>query len=43
MGRCMYERIKEHDRDIWLSQTQTSETSAFSEHANKTVIDRDPH
>ena len=50
MGRCMYERIKEHDRDIWLSQTQTS---AFSEHANKTghyplwkevkVIDRDSH
>ena len=50
MGRCMYEQIKEHDRDIWLSQTQTS---AFSEHANKTghhplwkevkVTDRDPH
>ena len=50
MGSCMYGRIKEHDRDIWLSQTQTS---AFSEHANKIghyplwkevkVIDRDPH
>ena len=32
-GRCTHERIKEHDRDIWLSQTQTS---AISEHANKT-------
>ena len=50
MVRCMYERIKEHDSDLWLSQTQTS---AVSEHANKTghyplwkevkVIDRDPH
>ena len=32
-GRCMHEQIKEHDRDIRLSQTQTS---AISEHANKT-------
>ena len=29
----MHERIKEHDRDIRLSRTQTS---AVSEHANKT-------
>ena len=28
-----HERIKEHDRDILLSRTQTS---AVSEHANKT-------
>ena len=28
----MHERIKEHERDIRLSQTQTS---AISEHANK--------
>jgi len=45
-----HERIKEHDRDILLSRTQTS---AVSEHANKTghyppwdevkFIDRDPH
>ena len=28
-GRCMHERIKQHDRDIWLSRTQTS---AVSEH-----------
>ena len=49
-GRSMYERIKEHDRDIRLSRTQTS---AVSEHANKfghyqlwnevKFIDRDPH
>ena len=49
-GRCKHEWIKEHDRDIWLSRTQTS---AISEHANKTrhyplwdkvkCIDRDPH
>ena len=49
-GRCVHERIKEHDRDIRLSWTQTS---AVSEHANKTghylpwdevkFIDRDPH
>ena len=32
-GRCMHECIKEHDRDIRLSQTQTS---AVSEHATKT-------
>ena len=32
-GRCMHERIKEHDKDIRLSRTQTS---AVSEHANKT-------
>ena len=32
-GRCMHEWIKEHDRDIPLSQTQTL---AVSEHANKT-------
>ena len=46
----MHEQIKEHDRDIRLSQTQTS---AISEHANKTwhhplwdkvtFIDQDPH
>ena len=45
-----HERIKEHDRDILLSRTQTL---AVSEHANKTehyllwdevkLIDRDPH
>ena len=45
-----HERIKEHDRDILLSRTQTS---AVSEHVNKTehyllwdevkLIDRDPH
>ena len=49
-GRCMHERIKENERDIQLSRTQTS---AVSEHANKTgnyllwdevkFIDRDPH
>ena len=49
-GRCKHEWIKEHDRDIWLSRTQTS---AISEHANTTrhyplwdkvkCIDRDPH
>ena len=32
-GRCMHEWIKEQDRDILLSKTQTS---AVSEHANKT-------
>ena len=32
-GRCTHEWIKEHDRDIWLSRTQTS---AISENANKT-------
>ena len=31
-GRCMHKWIKEHERDIRLSQTQTS---AVSEHANK--------
>ena len=46
----MHERIKEHDRDIRLSRTQTS---AVSVNANKTghyllldevkVIDKDPH
>ena len=45
-----HERMKEHDRDILLSRTQTS---AVSEHVNKTehyllwdevkLIDRDPH
>ena len=30
--RCMHERIKKHDRDIHLLQTQT-----VSEHANKTT------
>ena len=49
-GRAMQDRIKEHDRDIWLAHTQTS---AVSEHANETghlplwnqvkFIDRDPH
>ena len=49
-GRCIHERIKEDERDIRLSRTQTS---AVSEHANKTgnyllwdevkFIDRDPH
>ena len=47
MGRCMHERIKEHNRDI------RTQTSAFSEHTNKTgyyplweevtFIDPDPH
>ena len=32
-GRCMHEWIKEHDRDIQVSQTQTLDVS---EHANKT-------
>ena len=32
-GRCMHERIKEHDRDVRISRTQTL---AVSEHANKT-------
>ena len=32
-GRCVHERIREHDRDIRLSRTQAS---AVSEHANKT-------
>ena len=31
--RCMHERIKEHDRDIRLSRTQTL---AVSEYANNT-------
>ena len=49
-GRAMHEGIKEHDRNIRLAHT---ETSAVSEHANKTVhfsvwnevkfIERDPH
>jgi len=49
-GRAMQDRIKEHDRDIWLVCTQTS---AVSEHANETghlpiwkevkFIDHDPH
>jgi len=49
-GRSMQERIKEHDRDIRLTCTQTS---AISEHTHKTghypiwnevkFIDRDPH
>ena len=49
-GRSMHERIKEHDRDIRLAQTQSS---AVSEHSNATghyplwdevkFIDRDPH
>ena len=49
-GRSMQERIKEHDRDIRLTHTQTS---AVSEHAYKTghyriwnevkFIDRDHH
>ena len=32
-GRCVHERIKEHNRDIWLSRVQTL---AVSKHANKT-------
>jgi len=49
-GKVMQERIKEHDRHIRLTRTQTS---AVSEHANETghlpiwkevkFIDRDPH
>ena len=49
-GRVMQDRIKEHDRDIWLVRTQTS---TVSEHANETghlpiwkevkFIDRDTH
>ena len=49
-GRSMHERIKEHDRDIRLAQTQSS---AVSEHSNTTghyplwdevkFSDRDPH
>ena len=49
-GRSMHERIKEHDRDIRLTRTQTS---AISEHAHNTshyllcnevkFIDGDPH
>ena len=49
-GKSMHERIKEHDRDIRLTRTQTS---AVSEHAHKTghyplwnevkFIDRDPY
>ena len=49
-GRPMQEKIKEYDRDIWQSCTQTS---AVSEHAHNTghyplwdeikFIDRDPH
>ena len=34
-GRAMQDRIKEHDRDIWLARTQTS---AVSEHTNETGI-----
>ena len=36
-GRCMHKRIKEHDRDIRLSQTQTP---AVSECANTPGIIR---
>ena len=32
-GRCVNGLLKEHDRDMWLSWTQTS---TVSEHANKT-------
>ena len=32
-GRAMKDRIKEHNRDIWLAHTQTS---AVSEHTNET-------
>ena len=49
-GKPMQDRMKEHERDIRLSRTQTS---AVSEHANNTghnplwnevkFIDRDPH
>ena len=35
MQRCMYEWIKEHDRDIGLRLSRT-QTSAISEHADKT-------
>ena len=35
-GRFMHERIKEHDRGIWLAQTQSS---AVSEHSNVTGED----
>ena len=35
MRRCMYEWIKEHDRDIGLRLSRT-QTSAISEHADKT-------
>ena len=49
-GTAMHERIKEHNRDIWLAHTQTS---VILENTNKTghfpiwnkvkVIDCDPH
>jgi len=49
-GRAIQDRIKEHDRDIRLTRTQTSAVSAY---ANETghlpiwkevkFIDRDPH
>jgi len=49
-GRSLQERIKEHDRDMWLARIQTF---AVSEHANKTghhplwnkvkFIDQDSH
>ena len=37
IGRCMHELIKEDDRNTRLSRTQTS---AVSEHANKTRVIR---
>ena len=33
MGKSMHGRIKEHDRDIWLTRTQSS---TVSEHSNTT-------
>ena len=49
-GRSMHERIKEHDRNMWLAGAQSS---TVSEHSNATghyplwdevkFIDRDPH
>ena len=37
-GRCMHEQIKEHDRDIRLSRTQT--IAGVFEHANRPGIIR---
>ena len=34
-GRCMHERIEEHNRDIWLSRTQTSEHTYKTVHYSK--------
>ena len=40
-GRCMHEQIKEHDRDIGLSRTQT--IARVFEHDEVKFVDQDSH